>query len=122
MNAPYRPKLVRTPRRGGGLAVCLGATMLLAGSLVAGDGLPNKPTAFIVPIHGEINEIQSRSMERRIDEARAAGATIIVFELDTPGGLVISALDMCRQIKNLPPDIRTVAWVNSQVLYGRQWA
>jgi len=80
-------------------------TMVVAGSGVGGRGA-------VLPIRGMIDDIMRDSVERRIQAARDAGATVLIFELDTPGGLVTSALDICRQIKGLPPDIRTVAWVH----------
>lgn len=71
--------------------------------------------AAILPISGEINDILARSLQRRIDEARAAGAKTIVFEMDTPGGLVTSALDISTMLKKLQHDgIHTVAWVHDQ--------
>ncbi len=89
---------------------------LLTGKPVEND--LSKPThspephqAAIVPIHGEINDVTFKSLTRRVESARAEGATLIVFEMDTPGGMVSSALDICQFIKNLT-DIKTVAWVN----------
>jgi len=96
---------------------------LLAGAiaLLVGSGLAEPTTqparggrAAVLPIHGVIDDIQRDSLTRRIAAAREAGATILIFELDTPGGLVTSALDICRIIKGQPADVRTVAWVNPQ--------
>lgn len=76
---------------------------------------PVTPTSgIVIPIRGVIDEIMRDSIERRLDEARAAGAGTVIFELNTPGGMVTSALDICRLIKGLPSEIRTVAWVNPQ--------
>ncbi|MCB9849675.1 MAG: S49 family peptidase [Phycisphaerales bacterium] len=66
----------------------------------------------IITIHGEISDVTTESLRRRIKMARDEGARVIVFELDTPGGMVSSALDICAMIKNLT-DIKTVAWVNT---------
>lgn len=68
-------------------------------------------TAYIIPIHGEITDILRDSIKRRLDEALAAQAQTIVFEINTPGGAVTSALDICRMIKSVPEDVATVAWV-----------
>jgi len=74
--------------------------------------VPTTPAkAAIVTIHDEINDITLVSMKRRVEEARTAGATIVVFEMDTPGGLVGSTLEICTFIKNLS-DLKTVAWVH----------
>jgi membrane-bound serine protease (ClpP class) len=66
----------------------------------------------IIEIKGEISDVTTESVRRRIEAARAHGAKTIVFDIDTPGGLVSSALELCDLIKNLS-DIHTVAWVNS---------
>jgi membrane-bound serine protease (ClpP class) len=66
--------------------------------------------AAIIPIHGEINDVTFRSLVRRVEEARESGAGMIVLELDTPGGLVTSTLDICHYLKNLG-DLKSVAWV-----------
>ena len=67
----------------------------------------------IIPIHGEITDVTTTSIKRRVEAARADGATLIVFELNTPGGMVSSAIDICDYIKNLT-DLTTVAWVHTQ--------
>lgn len=66
----------------------------------------------LIPIRGTIDNITLESLERRIQDARDQGATTLIFEMDTPGGLVSSALEICRLIENQPEEIRTVAWVN----------
>lgn len=86
----------------------------LAGPLWGGDEAGGPRRGAIIPIHGEIDDIMTRSLQRRIDEARQAGVNLLIFDMDTPGGLVTSALDICRLIKGLPPEIRTVAWVHPQ--------
>ncbi len=103
----YDPQLAG---RVGGLLVLFWAA---AGPLAAGDP-PARPRGAVIPINGTIDDIMRDSIERRLREALDAGATTIIFEMDTPGGLVSSALDICRLIKNVPSNIRTVAWVNPQ--------
>ncbi len=68
--------------------------------------------AVIVLVKGEINDVMYQSIKRRVDQARADDTRLIVFELDTPGGAVSSALDICALIKTIPDEIHTVAWVN----------
>ncbi|MFQ5807538.1 MAG: nodulation protein NfeD [Phycisphaerae bacterium] len=80
-----------------------------------GQEPPPATKAVVIPIKGEINDVLRRSIERRLDEARADGFDLVVFEMDTRGGLVTSALDISKLIKRLPDEnIRTVAWVNDQ--------
>ena len=71
----------------------------------------------MIPVEGEITDITRDSIKRRIEEARAAGARVIVFDLNTPGGMVTSTLDITHMIRNLE-DIKTVAWVNPQAYSG----
>jgi len=97
-------------------AVCLlGLLLCLCGVAAAGDPPASQPAqgrrAAIVPIVDEINDITLASMKRRVDDARQMGASIVVFKMDTPGGLASSALEICTFLKNLT-DLKTVAWVD----------
>lgn len=78
---------------------------------------PNRLGA-IIPIHTEITDITAQSVKRRLDEALAGGAKTIIFELDTPGGLVTSTFKISDHIRNLSDDIKTVAWVNTTAHSG----
>lgn len=91
-------------------AVCLGS-LSLAQTAPEQDPLLQaaaKPV-FILPIEDMISDVTMQGLERRIDEAREQGAELIVLEMNTPGGLVTSALDICTYLKQL--DIQTLAWV-----------
>jgi membrane-bound serine protease (ClpP class) len=96
-------------------AACLVAALSLTavGQEDQATTLPADSTrrAAIVTIKGEINDVTLVSMRRRIEDARQAGAGMIIFEMNTPGGLVSSALEICKYLKNLT-DLKTVAWVN----------
>lgn len=82
-----------------------------ASAPAAADSAKTPTRAVRITIDDEINDITFKSMVRRFDEARANGANMVVLELDTPGGLVTSALDICNYIKNVS-DLRVVAWVH----------
>ena len=73
--------------------------------------------AAMLPIHGEITDVMVDSLERRIEDARNSGVAIIIFDLDTPGGLVTSSIGIADLIKNLT-GIKTVAWVNPNAHSG----
>ncbi|MCP4591223.1 MAG: hypothetical protein GY842_10785 [bacterium] len=64
----------------------------------------------LVPIDGAISDVTTESLKRRIEKALSDGAEVIVLKLDTPGGQVSSALDICSYLKNLT-QAKTVAWV-----------
>jgi len=71
----------------------------------------------IIPIHTAITDVTAESVKRRIEEARRRGATVVVLELDTPGGLVTSTFDIADAIRNLT-GIKTIAWVNTNAHSG----
>lgn len=67
----------------------------------------------VLTIEGPIDTITYKSLERRMAEARAQGADAVVIELNTPGGEVPSALDICTLLKDrqdTPANV--VAWVH----------
>ncbi|UCE61062.1 MAG: hypothetical protein JSU63_04795 [Phycisphaerales bacterium] len=78
---------------------------------------PSDRIAAVLPLSGTIAPVMVESLERRIEEARAKGATVIIFDMDTPGGLVDSSIAIADLIKNLA-DIKTVAWVNPNAHSG----
>ncbi len=73
--------------------------------------------AAIIPIRDELTDVTVDGLKRRLNLARDRGATLLVFELDTPGGLVTSALAIADLIKGLT-DVKTVAWVNTNAISG----
>jgi len=76
---------------------------------------PVHEKAAIIRLSGDVNNMMKRSLERRIDTARKAGCTLIIFEMDTYGGYVQSALEISHIVKRLPDEnILTVAWVNDK--------
>lgn len=64
----------------------------------------------ILPMEGEMDAISTESLTRRARMAREAGADAVVIAFDTPGGEMMSTLELCRRIKGeFPPN--TVAWI-----------
>ncbi|MBI1370465.1 MAG: hypothetical protein GC162_17655 [Planctomycetes bacterium] len=76
---------------------------------------PDRRAIVIVPIHGEINDLTRDFLERCITLAQNQNAKAIVLDIQTPGGLVSSAIDISTRLKHLK-DIRTVAWVNHEAI------
>lgn len=100
-----------------GRTMAASAAWVLALALpIAADSGRLPLSAAIIPIRTEINDVARDSLKRRIEAARARGATTLIFEMDTPGGLVSSALDMCKLIKDQPKEVRTVAWVHPEAI------
>src|SRR5213075_1338635 len=75
--------------------------------------LADPELAAVIPIRGEINDYSRDAFMRRLAKARAMGAKTIIIQLDTPGGLVTSALDLSRTIRGLR-DLRTIAFIDNK--------
>ena len=118
-------KNLKNRAKGWRVAVCAVTLALLAPQATRAEeqGATDmiQPTAEIkaamLPIHGEITDVMVDSLERRIEDARDSGVGIIIFDLDTPGGLVTSSIGIADLIKNLS-GIKTVAWVNPNAHSG----
>lgn len=101
------------------LAFCLAASIATtsAGSsranqdeVVAAPGYRQADDVAIIEIHGPIDSLTRDSILRRFKAAKEDGADAIVLEIDTPGGDVMSTLDICHWIKTEAP-LNTVAWI-----------
>jgi membrane-bound serine protease (ClpP class) len=68
----------------------------------------------VVPITDMIHDVTNKSMRERIERAIEEGATLIVLEIDTFGGMVTSALEICEYLKNMT--VPTVAWVRPKAI------
>ncbi len=68
-------------------------------------------TVAVLTIHGAINQVTLRSLERRVREAVRDGAGAVVFDIDTPGGELEATRDITHLIRTECPG-NTVAWVN----------
>src|SRR5690606_4526942 len=78
-----------------------GATSFASGAAVA-----------VIPVHGMIHDFTFESLRRRTDDAIANGATLIVYEIDTYGGHVESAMAISKYLKQVPRP--TLAWINNK--------
>lgn len=84
------------------------STNLYSSNLV----LPSGSNVAVIPVMGVIYDFTLDSLQRRVDKALAEGATLIVIELDTPGGVATSAMKISKYIKTIP--VPTVAWVHNE--------
>ncbi|QQO10445.1 NfeD family protein [Breznakiella homolactica] len=79
-------------------------------------------TAWIIPVKGDITNSLSTFVRREARKALSEGASHIVFEIDTFGGRVDSALQITSFIVSIK-SARTVAWVNnSSQSMGVSWS
>ncbi len=82
---------------------------------LAATTAPIKNTALIT-LHGEIDDYSRDHFIRNVQQAQARGATILIIDIDTYGGLVTSGMDLSRFIKNLPADLHTIAYVDNKAI------
>lgn len=73
------------------------------------EPLPAGPV-FLVPIHGMIDNVLARYVDRAVDDAEAADASLIIFHVDTFGGLVDAADVIRKRVLDAGP--LTVAFID----------
>src|SRR5690554_6585194 len=92
------------------VAVCLGAA--IARAAADDEPLPGPFSRIrIVDLKGEIDAMQRAYLIRRLDAAREDGVECIVLRIESPGGAVLEAKEMGEALLDLPPSIRTIAWI-----------
>ena len=69
---------------------------------------------YRIPIEDTVEKGLYAFLERAIEEAEAAGAQTIIFDIDTPGGLVDSASNISELLDNTP--LKTIAFINNEAL------
>ena len=97
--------------------------VVLLGWSLAGAATPQeRPTttpagtkAVVVQLQGEINDYSYSDLVRRLDEAKRMGATAVILEIDSWGGLVTSGLETSRHIKQRT-DMYIVAFVKQKAI------
>ncbi len=79
-----------------------------------------RPASFSKPVliefHGEINGLLTRFFNRAMDSAEAAGADLILVEVDSPGGLKVESLQMARRLRDCKA--YTVVIVENEAISG----
>jgi len=74
--------------------------------------MPAGANVAVIPVEGMIYDFTLESLKRRVDRAKADGASILVIELHTNGGLVDAGLAINRYLRQQP--LPTIAWVNDK--------
>jgi membrane-bound ClpP family serine protease len=72
---------------------------------------PGGANVAVIKIEGMIYGFTLESLKRRVERAMEGNASMIVLELNTPGGEVISALKIAKYIKG-EITVPTVAWIH----------
>lgn len=68
----------------------------------------------VIPIEGMIYGFTKKSLRRRCQRAIEQGADHIVIEIDTYGGVALTAMEIARDIKQLP--VATTCWINDKAI------
>src|SRR5690606_36909532 len=69
--------------------------------------------AVVIEADGMVDDFMRDSLESRMKTARNLGAEVVIIQLDTYGGLVTSALDISRFIKQ-QEDLYVVCFVENR--------
>lgn len=98
----------------------LGFLVLFVGAQVGRAGTP--PTtagqkAAIITLNGEIDDYTRSGLIRRFERAKAAGAQVVIVDIDSPGGLVTSSLEISLFLKR-QESIHTIAYVRNKAISG----
>ncbi|MDE0483314.1 MAG: hypothetical protein OXI67_12105 [Candidatus Poribacteria bacterium] len=90
--------------------------LLLIGCLFMRSGLSAEDNAlvYVIDIRSEIGGGVSTYIKKGIQKAEQANADAIIFDVDTPGGKVDSAVRIIRSIQET--QIPTIAFVNRQAI------
>jgi membrane-bound serine protease (ClpP class) len=69
----------------------------------------------VITITGEIDDYNRDQLFRHFDDARKLGASVIILNVDTYGGLLTSGLEISRYIKR-QDDVHTIAYVRDKAI------
>ena len=78
------------------LAVIVAGTVFVCSS--GGSAAAQGPSVLIIEVDGNIEPLTADRIARGIDEARGRGASLVVIQLDTPGGLLESTREIVEEI------------------------
>ncbi len=77
-------------------------TVIVAGTLfvcsTVGSVSAEGPSVLVIEVDGNIEPLTAGRIARGIDEARDSGTSLIVIQLDTPGGLLESTREIVEEI------------------------
>jgi membrane-bound serine protease (ClpP class) len=95
---------------------CWAALFALAILFVLSHAAYSEPTVFVIDVHGTVWPGQATFIEDKLDEARRDGASAVILDVDTFGGLAQSAVDMKDAILAHDHDFITVGYVHNRAL------
>jgi membrane-bound serine protease (ClpP class) len=77
-------------------------------------GKAKNDLVYVVPVEREVEKGLFAFLKRAIETAEKDGAKVIIFDINTPGGVVDAAGEIGQLIANT--DVKTVAFVNPKAL------
>ncbi|MFH1267295.1 MAG: hypothetical protein ABIK89_16345, partial [Planctomycetota bacterium] len=115
-----RSTLAARPRNGRARAwfqVLIGVGWLLAGCVPAVADPPDCSRGVLIRFEGFIGPRLEQYLYRKLDVARKEGFGLVVVEIDSPGGLVDSSLNIAARLRDLD-FAHVVAYVPREALSG----
>ena len=74
----------------------------MMGTVLAEDSIRSEPHALIMQVDGVINSVKGRFVSRAIEQSEEDSATLLIIELDTPGGLLGSTREIVQLLLESP--------------------
>ena len=74
----------------------------MLGPVLARAQQPNSPHALVMTVDGIINSVKEGFISRAIDQAEEDGAELLIIQLDTPGGLLSSTIEIVKLLLESP--------------------
>ncbi|HUS47974.1 MAG TPA: NfeD family protein [Phycisphaerae bacterium] len=72
--------------------------------------------AFVIPIHGGINDVMADVLQKKIAICKGRGAQIVIFDINSPGGELKAMERIINLIRDDLRGIYTVAYVNPEAI------
>ncbi len=87
--------IMRIERRWRVCGILLGFLAISIPRMTSAGDVPS-PRAVVIQLQGEIDDYNRDQLFRRFDEARKFGATVVILDVDTYGGLVTAGEESSR--------------------------
>lgn len=82
-------------------------------------GGDNRVNARLIRLDEPITPLTEEFILRQIRTSVADGANLLIFDIESPGGMLFSSVNIANAIADLDPaEVSTVAWVEKQALSG----
>ncbi|MEZ6060509.1 MAG: NfeD family protein [Planctomycetaceae bacterium] len=84
------------------------------------EGRSDKPANVrVIAVHDVITPVTEEFVLRQIRTAVSDGATVLIFDIDSPGGYLDSSESLATTIADLDPrKVTTVAWIADEAISG----